>query len=117
MRLRDPLVALEDVLAAGASIERFLEGRTFADYGRNPMVRSAVERQFEIVGEALGRALRADPGLDRRIPEAREAVGFRNVLAHGYDEVVDRLVFNAAREDLPGLLDHVRKILDEEPIS
>jgi uncharacterized protein with HEPN domain len=117
MRRRDPLIALEDVLAAGASIALFIEGRSPEDYEADAMLRAAVERQFELVGEALGRALRAAPGLEERIPQAREAIGLRNVLAHGYDEVVDALVFKAAREILPGLVERVRRILDEESIS
>ncbi len=116
MRSRDPLVALEDVIEAGAAIARFLKGRSLADYESDPMVRSAVERQFEIVGEALSRALRADLGLTALIPEASEAIAFRNVLAHGYDEVVDRLVFNTAQERLPALLEHVHTILDGKEV-
>jgi uncharacterized protein with HEPN domain len=117
MRVHDPLVALEDVLTAGLLIVRFLEGRSLADYEADPMVRSAVERQFEIVGEALNRALQAAPELALRIPDAAEIIGFRHVLAHGYDEVVDRLVFRAARENLPALLDLVRGMLAEEAPS
>ena len=113
MRPRDPLIALEDVLEAGTTIAQFLRGRSLADYENDRMVRSAVERQFGIVGEALNRALRADPDLIGLIPEAPEVVGFRNVLAHGYEEIVDRLVFNAAQETLPGLLERVRTILNE----
>jgi uncharacterized protein with HEPN domain len=114
MRARDPLIALEDVLAAGASIGRFMEGRSLADYEADPMLRSAVERQYEIIGEALSRALRVAPGLAERIPESQGAIGFRNVLAHGYDEIVDRLVFSTTHETLPGLLDRVKAILDDE---
>lgn len=113
MRERDPLIALEDVLEAGTLIAQFLEGRTLPDYESDRMLRSAVERQFEIVGEALSRALRAGPDLAGLIPEAPEAIAFRNVLAHGYDEIIDRLVFNTAQETLPGLLKRVRAILDE----
>lgn len=113
MRPRDPHIALEDVFEAGTTIAQFLHGRSLADYESDRMLRSAVERQFEIVGEALNRALRADQDLIRLIPEAPEAVAFRNVLAHGYDEIVDRLVFNTAQEKLPGLLERVRTILNE----
>lgn len=81
----------------------------------DPLV--ALERQCEMVGEALNRALQAAPVLTARIPDAPEIIGFRNVLAHGYDEVVDRLVFRSARESLPGLLERVRGILAEEARS
>jgi uncharacterized protein with HEPN domain len=117
MRVHDPLVALEDVLTAGSLIARFLEGRSLTDYQADPMVRSAVERQFEIVGEALSRAFRAAPELIARIPDGPEIIGFRHVLAHGYDQVVDRLVLRTALENLPDLLDRVRGILAEETPS
>lgn len=115
MRRHDPRTSLGDVLRAGAEIERFLAGRSLDEYEVDSMLRSAVERQFEIVGEALARALDAEPGLAGRIPEAREAIGLRNALAHGYDAVVNMLVMSAARDDLPGLLARVRSILGEEP--
>lgn len=117
MRSRDPLIALESVLAAGLAIERFLEGLSLCDYEGDALVRSAVERQFEIVGEALGRALRADPRLEDRLPEAPAAIGLRNVIAHGYDEIVYETLFRAARTNLPVLLARVREVLDSEPDS
>jgi uncharacterized protein with HEPN domain len=107
------LIPLEDALTAGSAVVRFLGSRSLADYEGDPMLRSAVERQLMIVGEALNRTLRAAPELVNRIPEAPEAIGFRKLLAHGYDEVVDRLVFNLAHERLPLLIDRVRAILDE----
>jgi uncharacterized protein with HEPN domain len=116
MRRRDPRTSLADVLLAGAEIERYLRDRSLADYEADSMLRRAVERQFEIIGEALARALDAEPRLAQRIPEASEAIGLRNVIAHGYDEVVDKLIISTARDDLPGLLDRVRAVLDGEPL-
>lgn len=81
------------------------------------MLRAAVERKFEIVGEALTRTLEADPSLAARLPEAREAVGLRNAIAHGYDEIVDRVVLHTAHVGLPVLLEHVRAILEERADS
>jgi uncharacterized protein with HEPN domain len=112
MRPRDPRVALADVLAAGARIESFLDGRSFQDYRSDPLLSSAVERQFEIAGEALVRALRADETLAERLPESRDVIGFRNVLAHGYDTVSAPLVWSIAHDNLPGLLVAVARELD-----
>jgi len=114
MRSHDPRVALFDVLRAGAEIERFLAGRSLADYESDRLLSSAVERQSEIIGEALTRALQADPGLDVRLPEARSVVGLRNRLAHGYDTIDDRLVWSLATQRLPELLVTVRGIVGEE---
>jgi uncharacterized protein with HEPN domain len=117
MRPRDPRIALAAVISAGEAIESFLDGRTFAEYGADLQLSSAVERQFEIVGEALGRAVRADSSLAASLPEAPEIVGFRNVLAHGYDAVSDALVWSIAREKLPALLAAVRNLLTAEEAS
>jgi uncharacterized protein with HEPN domain len=115
MRPHDPAVALADVLRAGAEIERFVLGRSLAAYESDRLLSSAVERQFEIVGEGLSRALRADPSIEARLPEARRVIDFRTQLAHGYDTVDDRLVWTLATEHLPALLAAVRDVTGEGP--
>jgi len=113
MRPRDPRVALADALAAGAAVERFLRGKTLDEYAGDELLSSGVERQFEIIGEALSRAIKADASLEARIPEVAGVIGFRNVLAHGYDAVSDTLVWSIARDRLPELLVRLRVLLDE----
>ena len=113
MRPRNPRVSLSDALAAGAAVERFLHGKTLSDYTGDELLSSGVERQFEIIGEALSRAIKADASLEAKIPEAAGVIGFRNVLAHGYDAVSDTLVWSIAHDRLPGLLDRLRVLLDE----
>jgi len=112
VRRHDPRTSLYDVLEAGADIALFLDGRSPQDYAADPMLRAAVERKFEIIGEALTRATAVAPELERSIPSVRQAIGLRNAIAHGYDEIIDRLVFSTARDDLPELLADVRTALD-----
>ena len=77
--------------------------KTFADFDGDLMLRSAVERQFEILGEALNRLDHLDATLAARIPDLRQIVAFRNILIHGY-AVIDRArVWRAAQDDLPPL--------------
>lgn len=114
MRRRDATTALEDALHAGDSINIFISGASLAEYTSNRMLASAVERQFEILGEALGRALRADAAVSVRIPEVHDVIGFRNTLAHGYDIADDETVYENARTELPGLLEKLRGLLDED---
>jgi uncharacterized protein with HEPN domain len=72
---------------------QFTAGKTFSDYSTNPMLRSAVERQFEIIGEALIQALRLDQSLSTRISNSGRIIAFRNRLIHGYSSVADDIVW------------------------
>jgi uncharacterized protein with HEPN domain len=113
MRRRDPRASLAEALGAGENIEAWLDGVTLERYSDDAILRSAVERQFEIVGEALNRALEANASLGERLPEARGVVGFRNRLAHGYDDISSRVVWSIALENLPPLLAKIQRVLKE----
>ena len=75
------------------------------------MLRSAVERQFEIVGEALAGLRRTDAAAAAAIPELLRIVAFRNVLIHGYATVDDRLVWGVVERDVAGLLAALTRLL------
>ena len=103
MRRRDIRIHLQDMVTAAAAIRTFIAGHTLGDYKADLMLRSAVERQFEILGEALSRALRMDPDLMTRLPASRGAIDFRNVIAHEYDALSAATVWDIACNELPGL--------------
>ena len=88
----DLLKHLYDIKEAASAICRFVRGKTFEDYGQDELLRSAVERKFEIIGEALNRISRSNPALLERIREHRNIVSFRNILAHGYN-IVFQIMF------------------------
>jgi len=81
---RDPRAFLWDVQQAAEAITQFTAGLDVAGYRSNPLIRSAVERQFEIIGEALNRLSKETPDLANRVPNLGKIIGFRNVLIHGY---------------------------------
>lgn len=83
-----------DALESSRKIQAFTEGQTFADFSSSELVRSAVERPFEIIGEALGKAMTMEPALELRSPEWRKIVGLRNRLIHGYDSVDDEIIWD-----------------------
>jgi uncharacterized protein with HEPN domain len=73
-------------------INKFTAGKRFKDYQDDALLRSAVERQMEIIGEALNRLKKVDPIILVRISGYSRIIGFRNVLAHGYDSISDEIV-------------------------
>jgi uncharacterized protein with HEPN domain len=89
----DLLRHLYDIKEAAAAILRFVRGKTFDDYERDELLRSGVERKFEIIGEALNRVSRDNPTVLDNIREHRNIVSFRNILAHGYDSIDNRIVW------------------------
>ncbi|MEK7437561.1 MAG: HepT-like ribonuclease domain-containing protein [Pseudomonadota bacterium] len=74
-------------------------------------MRSAVERQFEIVGEAMNQLRRVDSETATAIPELPRVIAFRNILVHGYANVDNRLVWGVLETDLPSLLTTLGRLL------
>lgn len=95
---------LWDARRAGERVAAFTAGKSFDGYRADLLLRSAVERQLEIVGEALNRLDRVDPDCGREIPDLRRIVGFRNVLVHGYASVNDRMVWDIVETRIGSLL-------------
>jgi uncharacterized protein with HEPN domain len=112
MRPRDARVGLSDIVAAGDLVAEFITDRSFEEYAGDRMLSSAVERQLEIVGEALNRVLRIDGSFGEAFPEAKQVIGFRNILAHGYDRVSDALVWSIATESLPALVARAVQLME-----
>ena len=110
---RDPRAFLWDVREAADALLGFVCGRNFDDYVSNVMLRSAVERQFEINGEALNRLRQTDPVLSGRIPDTRRIIGFRSVLIHGYNRISDADVWRTIESDIPTLRAQVAALLTE----
>ncbi len=104
---------LYDVAQAADLIVQFTAGKTFADYLQDPMLRAAVERKFEIIGEALAQLAKRDPPVAARIGEHRRNIAFRNILVHGYADVDDRLVWDIIESRLPRLRREVATMLGE----
>ena len=78
-------------------------GKSFADFDRDIVLRSAVERQFEIIGEALAQLARIDAAIAQKVPDLRQIIAFRNVLIHGYATVDPARVWRVIEDNLPPL--------------
>ena len=106
---------LWDVQRAAERIADFTAGRSFDDYLADVMLRAAVERQFEIIGEALIGLRRIAPDIAAAIPDLPRIIGFRNVLIHGYATINNRVVWDVIQDDLPRLRAAVADLLRSAP--
>ena len=114
---RDPKAYLWDAKTAADAIADFVAGRTLEQYKSDLLLRSAVERQFEIVGEALNQLSRVAPGLASQVPDIGRIIAFRNILIHGYAIVDDEIVWRATGENLPGLRAKLESLLRDTPAA
>jgi uncharacterized protein with HEPN domain len=105
---------LLDVRDAGESILQNTAGKTLAEYSANRFFRRAVEREFEIIGEALKRLAQLDPPTAASVSELRQIVDFRNRIIHGYDTVDDAVVWGVIEAHLPILVKEVGALLGGE---
>ncbi len=110
---RSAAAYLVDILEACDSIESLLDGVDLAKYDASRSIRSAVEREFIIIGEAVSALGRIAPEAVARISDARMIVGFRNVLTHDYAAVDNETVFGTASESVPVLAREARQLLRE----
>lgn len=109
----ESLKLLRDMLDAARDIAEFAAGKTFDDYARDKLLRRAVEREFEIVGEALTQLRKIDPDTAERITDWNAIIGFRNVLIHGYGQVNHGKTWDIVQTELPILLKELDALLTE----
>jgi len=92
-----------DIREAIQAINGFTENMNLDDYLLDEKTRAAVERKFEVIGEACTRLRERDPDLLAQIPSASQIIGFRNRLIHGYDHVDDAIVWDVITYKIPEL--------------
>lgn len=110
--MSNPLQSLYDVLDSGRAIQGWCAGRAFADYVADRQFRRAVEREFEIIGEALTRFARVAPEQAAKVGELPRIVGFRNRIIHGYDAIDHAAVWGVIAGHLPRLLAEIETLLN-----
>ena len=96
---RDPKSLLWDAREAAGVIAAVTAGKSFADFDRDIVLRSAVERQFDI-GEGLAQLARIDAAMAQKVPDLRQIIAFRNVLIHGYATVDPARVWRVIEDNL-----------------
>lgn len=104
---------LEDIRDAAAFILAVVVTERLDTYQANRLLRQAIERNFEIIGEAVRRLDQHDPAIANRLTNHARIIAFRNTLIHGYDLVDDALVWDTIQHHLPQLHVEVVALLAE----
>ena len=104
---------LHDINDSAGFILQMVQNTTLEDYRAQRMLRSAVERHFEIIGEAMNQLARHDSETASRIDGHEQIIAFRNILIHGYRLIDHAEVWRVIQEDLPPLQEQVQAILNE----
>jgi len=102
-----------DAMDACQKIQEFTAEQTLESYLADDLRRLAVERLFEILGEAFNRIDDVDPSFRSCFSEMGDAIGMRNRISHGYDCVNDEVVWFTAINSVPRLMTKLETWLDE----
>ena len=111
MQHHSPQKYLHDMLSSCEFLLEFTKGKKVRDYNDDRAFRSAVERELQIIGEALMQLDDARPDIAEQIPDYTNIIGFRHVLVHGYDALNPATVWNVIETKLTVLRDQIRTIL------
>ncbi|WP_029089991.1 HepT-like ribonuclease domain-containing protein [Brevibacterium album] len=104
---------LWDAAEAAKLVDEFVRGRTESEFSSNLLIRSATERQMEILGEALNRLRRDDAETAARVPDLEKIIGMRNIITHQYGEIDYEIVWRAATTGIPALIPILNNLVDE----
>ena len=102
---------LYDILQSIDEIESYYENRPkiFEDYIADIKTKRAIERNLEIIGEAVGRILKKDKNF--RLANSTKIIGTRNRIIHGYDKISDDLIWSIVINHLPKLKYEINQLI------
>jgi uncharacterized protein with HEPN domain len=109
--MKDEVIkCINDIAKAIDAIDRFIgERKEFTNFKNNELVRRAVEREFEIIGEAINRIKKYDGSL--QITNAKQIINLRNYIIHAYDTVDYEILWSIIVNHLPKLKIEVNETL------
>jgi len=104
---------LFDILQSIEEVESFYEGkaRIFEEYVKDIKTKRAIERDIEIIGEAVNRIVKKNPNFN--LVNSRQIIGTRNRIIHGYDMISDDMIWSIVINHLPKLKVEVEQLLNE----
>ena len=104
---------LSDIQQAAQRIIEVTLDKSFEEFEGDWVIRSAVERQFLIIGEATNVIASKDKTVAALLGDYPQIIGFRNILAHRYRDVLDRTVWGIIENNLPTLLNEVTILIEQ----
>jgi len=107
---------LYDIDFALIEIESYFDGKekNFLDYKKNIMLKRAVERDLEIIGEAINRILKRDPSFENKIKDAKAIIGIRNQVIHAYDNISDENIWSILINHIPKLKSEISQLFKSD---
>lgn len=111
---KDDRSFLWDMLDASQTVRKFVSSRTYYDYQNDRMLRNAVERNIEIIGEAAGKISKEFRETHPEVPW-QQIIAQRHVLVHEYGELEDELLWKVATTRVPELISILEKIMPTPP--
>lgn len=107
---------LFDIKLAIEEIDGYFENSQmdFFKYQQNTMRKRAVERNLEIIGEALNRILKREPGFEHKITKAKSIIGLRNQVIHTYDTISDENIWSVLIQHLPKLKSEIQLLISDK---
>lgn len=101
-------VYLRDILSSCEAIAEYVDGKSLEDYLTSRMLRSAVERELILIGEAVNQATKLEPALAQTLSDARRIIDFRNLAVHAYARLRADRFWEIATQHAPNLLEEAR---------
>jgi uncharacterized protein with HEPN domain len=108
---KDDTSYIWDMLDAAKAVREFITGRSYQDYLIDRMLRGAVERYLEIIGEAAGKVSKAFRDAHPEIPW-QKIIGQRHVLIHDYGDIEHELIWSVAANHIPDLIDKLEPLIE-----
>lgn len=107
---------LYDIKITIEEIDGYFENREkdFFEYRKNIMLKRAIERNLEIIGEAINRIIKRDNSFENKISNSKSIIGLRNQVIHAYDNISDENIWSILINHLPKLKAEIDNLVEEK---
>ncbi len=113
--MKEFLKWIYDIYLALNEIDSYFKNteKDFFEYRKNTMLKRAIERYLEIIGEAVNRILKRDSSFEKNISNAKAIIGLRNQVIHAYDNISDENIWSIIINHIPKLQKEINKLISD----